>query len=129
MWETSSTRAQVSTRTGQHRREKSVWQVCSEQHVASEDANEHFAWALRQLEPVCDRLTRYLSDEAFEVVLRIGVRCPDSIGGFSIDADKLRRLSVLAKRLDFSFMGEPAEESSAVRTEHVESSNGPQRVA
>jgi hypothetical protein len=97
---------EVNSRTGIHKRGRSVWQLRSEENVISNDLEEHLTWLLNKIEPSHHVIQQYLDDPDVEVVIRINCHCPDSIGGVSIRSVTMQRLAVLSNRIDIGFMGE-----------------------
>jgi hypothetical protein len=100
---------EFQTRTGTHKRERSVWQLRSDSEVASNDIQEHFSWLLEKLEPHHIVISTCVDDPEMEVAFRIDCRCPDCIGGTSVPSHIMQRLATLSNRIDIAFIGEPYE--------------------
>src|SRR3954454_16149703 len=74
----------VDTRTGVHRRGRSVWQLRSDGNVVSKSLADHLTWLLAKIEPCRLSIQQYLDDSEMEVDIRINCTCPGYIGGVSI---------------------------------------------
>ena len=97
---------EVVTRTGIHKRGRSVWQLRSAGNVDSSNLDDHLAWILNKIEPFRHTIQQYLDDPEVEVHIRINCRCPDAIGGVSIQSATMQRLTMLSERIDIGFIGD-----------------------
>src|SRR5262249_715530 len=105
---------EFQTRTGTHKRGRSVWQLRSDSEIASNNIEDHITWLLNKLEPFHLLMRKWVEDPEMELIFRIDCRCPDCTGGTSVPSHMMERLSTLSNRIDISFIGEPYEDASTL---------------
>ena len=86
-------------------RYNSVWAFSSEGKVSEQDPNAHADYVLMNLEPLKERIARYVGNEGVRVSIGIWWKPDGGSGGYTITGDRMARLAQLADELDLYFVG------------------------
>ena len=95
------------SRSGQMlERYNSVWTFSSEGKVPEPEPNAHVDYVLNNLEPLKDRLFRYIADKESRVSIAIWWKPDGGSGGYTVTSTRMVRLAQLASEVDLYFVGD-----------------------
>ena len=86
-------------------RYNSLWTFSSEGKVSKPEPNSHADYILMNLDPLKERISRYVDDQRARVSIGIWWQPDGGSGGYTITGDRMIRLAQLANEIDLYFVG------------------------
>ena len=80
-----------------------IWELSSSDDTSSSNLDDHATKLIRRLEPSINQVKKLLSKSDFRVSINIWWQPEDGYGGYTIQADTMKKLTMLCKELDFYF--------------------------